>query len=104
MEFELVPAAGIRQSSDAQAKVELRKPDAMKSFFDGGQISFAQYPIARTLSEFMIRQNKRGYVDFINGIKDGLSWQESLEQKYGAQVGKLIPAYGASMGVQGLKP
>jgi hypothetical protein len=103
MEFELVPAAGIRQASDARAKVELRKPDAMKDFFSGEQIEFAQYPIARTLTEYMIRQNKRGYVDFINGIKDGLSWEEAMKQKYGVSPGELVAAFGHSMGVPALQ-
>jgi hypothetical protein len=104
MEFELVPQAGVRQAADAAARVELRKAGAMKDFFDGEQIAFPQYPIARTLTEFMIRRNKRGYVDFINGIKDGLSAEEALKAKYGMSVEELVPAYGQAMGVPTLSP
>jgi hypothetical protein len=103
MEFELVPAAGIKQASDAQAKVELRGADPFKGFFSGDQIDFKQYPIARTLTEYMIRQNKRGYVDFINGIKDGLSAEQSLKEKYGMSPDELIAAYANTMGVPGVR-
>jgi hypothetical protein len=103
MEYELVPAAGLKQASDAAARTELRKPDALKGFF-GERIAYSQYDIARTLSEFMIRQNKKGYVDFINAIKDGTDWREALGQKYGAPLDRLVAVYGASMGVPGLKP
>jgi hypothetical protein len=103
MEFELVPAAGIKQASDARAKVELRAADPMKNFFSGDQIEFNQYPIARTLTEFMIRQNRKGYVDFINGIKDGLSVEDALKEKYGMTAEELVIAYGQSMGMPGLR-
>jgi hypothetical protein len=99
IEFELVPAAGLLQAEHAQARVELRKPSALKDFFESEQIEPAQYPIAQTLTEFMIRQNKRGYVEFINGIKDGLRWDDALKEKYGLSADELIAAYGQSMGV-----
>jgi hypothetical protein len=104
MEFELVPHEGLKQAGDARARSELHRPRPMEKFFaeDKGIENF-QYPIARTLCEYMIRQNKEGYVDFINGIKDGLSWEESLNQKYGVGMDKLLGAYGLSMGVQDLK-
>ena len=52
----------------------------------------------------MIQQNKKGYVAFINGIKDGLSWDESLRTHYGVTPEQLVNAYGNSMGVKDLKP
>ncbi len=104
MEFELVPGAGLRQASDARARTELRNADPLKNFFTGEQIEFNQYPIARTLTEFMIRQNKKGYVDFFNGIKDGMAWEDALETKYGVKLSQLLAAYGQSMGVRDLRP
>ena len=100
MAFELVPHAGLKQSSDAEARAELRRADAFKDFFESDHIEFFQYPIARSLSEFMIRQNKKGYVDFINAIKDGTSADEALRTKYGAARDVLVAAYKQSMGVK----
>jgi hypothetical protein len=52
----------------------------------------------------MIRQNKRGYVEFINGIKDGMTWEDALRDKYGVTLDQLVNAYGISMTVANLKP
>jgi hypothetical protein len=104
MEFELVPHAGLKMASDARAKSELRRPQPLKDLFADKFIENFQYPIVRTLSEFMIQQNQKGYVEFINGVKDGMRWEDALAQQYGVPLEKLIPAYGASMGVPGLKP
>ena len=103
MEFELVPGAGIKQSEDARARAALRVAAPLKNFFSGEQIDFTQYPIARTMTEFMIRQNKRGYVDFINGIKDGQTVEAALKDKFGMSIDALVAAYGQSMGMPGLR-
>ena len=102
MEYELVPAAGLKQASDAEARAHLRLGDALQGFFED-RINFSQYPVARTLTEFMIRQDKKRYVDFINAIKEGLPWQQALEQRYGVPLPRLVQAYGQSMGVPELK-
>ena len=73
------------------------------SALDARQISPWQYPVAETLCAFMIRQNKRNYVDFVVGIKEGLTWEESLEQRYKAPRDRLVRAYGESINLHGLK-
>ena len=100
---ELVPRPGLTMSSTADAKADLQSRKTLDKFFEADHIVAWQYPVARTLSEFMIRQSKKGYVDFINGIKDGMRWDEALKQKYGVTPEQLVNAYGLSMGVQGLK-
>ena len=45
-----------------------------------------------------------GIIYGINGIKDGLSWEDALTQKYGVSLEQLVRAYGNFMGVAGLKP
>jgi hypothetical protein len=102
MEYELVPGAGVKQAADAAARVAVRRPNALKAFFDK-PIEFDQYPIARTLTEFMIRHNKSGYVGFINAIKDGQAWEPALKATYGVSRDDLIRAYGAEMGVANLE-
>ena len=104
MKFELVPAAGIKQNNDAIAKQTLTQRDALKNFFTAQNIDNAQYSIARTLAEFMIKQNKQGYVEFINAMKDRVPWEEALKDKFGMTRDQLIQAYGASMGIRDLKP
>jgi len=100
---EMVPRPGLTQSSTADAKSELQTRKSLERFFDDDHIVAWQYPVARTLCEFMIRQSKPGYVDFINGIKAGLTWEEAMKQKYGVTVQQLTTAYGTSMGVKDLR-
>ncbi len=69
-------------------------------FFDTDHIEGWQYPVAESLTTFMIRQSKKNYVDFINGIKDGLPWEQSLEKRYNAPRDRLVGAYAKSMGIQ----
>jgi hypothetical protein len=100
---DMVPRKGITQSEAADARTDLQTRGSMGDFFKAERIVAWQYPVSRTLSEFMIRQNKQGYVEFINAIKDGMKWNEALAKKYGVTVEQLVSAYGASMGVAGLK-
>lgn len=100
---DMVPRKGIAQSALADARGDLQSRKSLDDFFTTDHIVAWQYPVARTLTEFMIRSNKQGYVDFINGIKDGLKWDEALKTKYGVSTDQLVNAYGNSMGVAGLK-
>jgi hypothetical protein len=100
---ELVPRPGLTMSSTADAKSDLQARHSLEKFFDADHIVAWQYPVARTLTAFMIQQSKQGYVEFINGMKDGLRWDEALKQKYGVTTEQLVHAYGISMGVADLK-
>ena len=73
-------------------------------FFTAEHIDGWQYPVAETLCQFMIRQNKKNYAEFINGVKDGQSWRESLNNNYKASLDRLLAAYGQSIGLKGLHP
>ncbi|MEO6436173.1 MAG: hypothetical protein ABIP55_10505 [Tepidisphaeraceae bacterium] len=101
---DMVPRKGITQSEAANARTDLQSRKTLDDFFEADHIVAWQYPVARTLTEFMIQQNKQGYVDFINAIKDGAAWQDALKEKYGVTAEQLINAYGNSVGVRGLKP
>jgi hypothetical protein len=101
---ELVPRAGLTQSGTAQARGDLQSRRDLDKMFEEEHIVAWQYAVARTLTAFMIQQNRAGYVAFINGIKDGMPWADALTQKYGVSLEQLVRAYGNSMGVAGLKP
>ena len=61
---------------------------------------------ARQSSSSMAQQRTTSVVNRINGIngiKDGLHWDDALKQKYGVTAEQLVHAYGISMGVADLK-
>ena len=100
MEFELIPHAGLKQAADATARADLQRKNAFDKFFESEQIAFDQYPISRALTEFMIRENKKGYVDFINGIKDGLSIEDSLTNRFKSSKERILAVYGQWLGIK----
>jgi len=100
---ELVPRAARANETTNRARASLQQYSGMGGMLDARQISPWQYPVAETLCAFMIRQNKRNYVDFVVGIKEGLTWEESLEQRYKAPRDRLVRAYGESINLHGLK-
>jgi hypothetical protein len=102
--FDMVKRLGIAQQTKTEAVQDLKQRGDLGDFFEMEHIVAWQYPVARTLCEFMITQNKKGYVDFINGIKDGLAWDESLKTHYGVTPEQLVSAYGISLNVRDLKP
>jgi hypothetical protein len=74
----------------------------MGDFFTADHIDGWQYPVAQMLCEFMITAGKRNYVDFVNGIKDGMSWDDALTNKFKAPVDRLVPVFGQTLGVKNL--
>ncbi|HEV3415714.1 MAG TPA: hypothetical protein VG056_02840, partial [Pirellulales bacterium] len=62
------------------------------------------YGIASSLTTFMVRADQKKYVAFINGIKEGKTWQESLKDSYNATPEQLVTEYGRAIGIPGLQP
>jgi hypothetical protein len=50
----------------------------------------------------MIQQNRKGFAQFINGIKDGEAWTVSLEKNYGAPLRRIVDGYAASVNIPDL--
>ena len=101
---ELVPERGRRELVKTSAREFIQEHgNSLGNFFEAEHIEGWQYPVAETMCTFMISANKRNYVDFINGMKEGLSWEDSLAQRYKAPLDRLVAVYGNWVGVRGLK-
>jgi hypothetical protein len=97
---ELVPQPGRAKGRELLAKTELQSRPDVGGMLDTKHIEPWQYPVAETLCAYMIRQSNQHYVEFITGIKDGLTWEQSLEQRYRAPRERLVPAYRQSLGLK----
>jgi len=97
---ELVPQPGRPKERELASKMGLQSRPELGGMFEAKHIQPWQYPVAETLCSYMIQQNRRGYVDFIVGIKDGLTWEQSLEQRYKAPRDRLVAAYRGSLGLK----
>lgn len=102
---ELVPKCDWTPRKQRYAVTRMKRDRNMGGdFFTADHIHFWQYGIASHLTQFMIKQNKKRYVAFINGIKDGQPWEQSLEKNYGTTLSRLVEFYGRSIGIRSLKP
>jgi hypothetical protein len=82
------------------AQYWLREYGGLHGFFDTDHIEGWQYPVAEMMTTFMMSESKKNYVAFIDGIKDGLTPEESLRTKYKAPRDRLIPAFAKYLGVR----
>ena len=100
---ELVPQKGKRQEYRQFAITQLRERGTLgNDFFNGERLEGWQYPVAQLLTEFMIKQGRKNYVAFIDGIKDGMKWEDALAQKYGAPQDRLLAVFSDSLNIKGL--
>ena len=53
--------------------------------------------------DFMLKHDPKKFVEFIEGIKAGLTWQESMQQSYNLTPQEFVTAYGRAIGVPNLR-
>jgi hypothetical protein len=102
----LVPASGAVQRKERASLLTMRASRNTQGIFDSDQIIQIpnSYGIASSLTTFMVRADQKKYVAFIDGIKEGKTWQESLKDSYDATPEQLVNEYGRSIGIPGLQP
>ena len=78
----------------------IRQHKGIGDMWSADHIQGWHYPIAEMLTTFMIERNTRGYVGFINGIKDGVNWEESLKKNMHYTKEGLIQDFAAAMKIK----
>jgi hypothetical protein len=78
----------------------IRQHKGIGTLFTADHVEGWHYPISEMLTTFMIERNPRGYVAFINGIKDGVSWEESLKKNMRYTKEQLILDFAAAMKIK----
>lgn len=73
-------------------------------FEESGTIESWHYGVASSLVELMLRIDHTRYREFLTGIKEGISSEESLQKAYGMTQEQLVQKYGALAGVPNLRP
>jgi hypothetical protein len=101
---ELIPDADVVPRSQRLALIFLRNTRTLGGLFDAPHIDGWQYGLASSLTALMIRENKTGYVGFINAIKDGTPWRDALEKHYGITLNRLITYFGNQNHIRDLTP
>jgi hypothetical protein len=83
----------------SNARKALKQVGSLGEFFETRQIEPWQYAVAEMVTTFMIEKNRKGYVAFINAIKDGMEWEKALIEKFGMDRDQLLREFGAAMKV-----
>jgi hypothetical protein len=102
----LVPQSRSVQQRELKAIAMMRQSHSMGGDFltRRGGIEAWQYGIASNVTDFLLNTNAAGYPRFIQGMKEGLTWVESLQAAYNCTPQEFVAAYGQVIGVPDLQP
>lgn len=101
---EMVPRSTSVANRERQALVHLRQEPSLAGFFAANPIQGWQYGVASSINRFLLQTDRRKYAHFIELLKEGLKWDEALQQAYGGTPAELVSQYGRWIGVPGLVP
>ena len=73
-------------------------------FVENDNIPFNRYGGATSMTRFLLQSSQANYVRFINLLKEGMPWEEALNQSYRANKEQLVTSYGRWLGVPNLQP
>ncbi|MCH8046320.1 MAG: hypothetical protein IID44_21640 [Planctomycetes bacterium] len=101
----MVPASRSVKLKESSAMRTLNAMPRVGGNFFGARnnIQGWQYGIASHITKFLIKTNPKSFVAFIQGVKEGMTPEESLAQYYGATYDQLLIAYGRSIGLPNLQ-
>jgi hypothetical protein len=98
---ELVPRAGRQITIRQKARNLIQEAGGLRrSYLETRQIQAWQYPVSEALTALMIKSNRKGYVKYINAIKDGEPWDEAMEKHYGLKPDELLKGLQRDLGVR----
>ena len=63
-----------------------------------------QYGVASNLNRFLLQSNRQDYVRFIEALKEGMKWEEALNDAYRSTPEELLSEYGRRINVPDLRP
>ena len=101
----IVPSSKEVRYRQTEAVTRLRQTQTFGGqFFTADQLDGWQYGSASAIIQLMLKASPEQFKLFFNGIKEGLTWQDSLQRAYGLTVEQLCQAYGQSIGIPALTP
>ena len=63
-----------------------------------------QWGVSASLAELLLKIDAQAHRQFVLGIKEGQTWQESLQDAYGLSPAELVALYGQQIGAPNLRP
>jgi hypothetical protein len=101
----VAPASrGTPRAQELAVKQLRQTGSAGGDFFTATNVTGWQYGLASSLVEYLLRTDAAAYRQFIDGIKEGATPEESLQAAYGLTCEQLLANYGRQIGVPRLTP
>ncbi len=100
-----VPTCRTTRDRQKQAMDKLKLDGTLGgTFFLNQQIEPWQYGVASAMVQLLVQKSPDQFRLYFNGIKEGLTWEDSLMRAYGITPQELVSAYGQAIGVPNLRP
>ena len=101
---EMVPASTAVRNREMKALEQIAQQRSLGGLLKAERIEGWQYGAASNLNRFLLQSNRQHYVRFIEALKDGMKWDEALNDAYGATPDELLREYGRRINVPDLRP
>jgi len=102
---QVVPRSRQVPLKEAQALAFMRRTGTLgPDFLTAANIEAIQYGIASQLVKFLVARDRKKFADFVRGIKEGMTAEESLEAAFQGTLADLVAAFGGAVGVPSLQP
>jgi len=102
---QVVPRSRQVPAKEAQARAFMHETGSLgPGFLTADNIQPVQYGIASQLVKFLVARDRRKFAEFVRGIKEGMTAEESLQAAFKGSIDDLVAAFGGAIGVPGLKP
>ena len=93
----------VRERQEQAAK-RLHATHTLENVFNDDAFQGWQYGVTSLMVDLLIRRDRQAFRFFFDGIKEGLTWESSLERAYAATPDDLIALYGNEIGIPDLMP
>jgi hypothetical protein len=102
---QVVPRSRQVPAKEAQARAFMQQTGSLgPDFLTAANIQPIQYGISSQLVRFLVLRDRKKFAQFIRGIKEGMTAEESLEAAFNGSLANLIAAFGGAIGVPQLRP
>jgi len=102
---QVVPRSLQVPAKEAEARAFMQQTRSLgPGFLTAANIQPVQYGIASQLVRFLVVRDRKKFAEFVAGIKEGMTAEESLEAAFKGSLADLIAAFGNGIGVPNLAP
>ncbi len=101
---EMVPRSAAVRNRELRAIQRLAQQPSLDGMLSAKRISEWQYGLASNLNRFLLQASRDGYVRFVEALKEGMTWEEALQEAYQSTPEEMLAHYGQWIGVAGLRP